>query len=293
VADLEAVIALLPSDAQRIWLCGDSTLDSKHWYFSPDKPKAAQMSDPGFTAPALNGYELALCSPARMVQDVSYHLNALAAERAPTRPVVTVNAAVEESTVADRDRVLLEQDAFLRDHLSAQDVLVMSMGGNDVALRPTVATILAMLALTRSPAWLIRCGSAPGQSYFERLFGERVRRVAQRICARTKPAVVVVCVLYYLDETPGGSWADPVLDKLGYDRDPSKLQLIISTLCERVGRRGLHIDGTRVVLCPLFEALDGKDPADYCQRVEPSVRGGRKMAERIWQTIEESGALAD
>ena len=114
------MLSLLPEDAQRIWLSGDSSLDNKHWFFSSTQPKATQMFDPRFTAPALNGYEVALSSPARMVQDVSYHLNALAAERPSARPVVTINTACEESSVADRDRDLLDQDAFLRDHLSAQ-----------------------------------------------------------------------------------------------------------------------------------------------------------------------------
>ncbi len=143
VRDLEGVLALLPAEAQRVWLCGDSTLDNKHWFFSPNRPKAAQMSDPQFTAPALNGYERALRAPARMVQDVSYHLNALAAERrdAAERPVVTINTAVEESTVADRDGGLLEQDAFLRDQLAPDDIVVVSMGGNDVALRPSASTV--------------------------------------------------------------------------------------------------------------------------------------------------------
>ena len=40
------------------------------------------------------------------------------------------------------------QDIFLRDHLRADDVLVVSVGGNDVALRPSLSTIAAMASLT-------------------------------------------------------------------------------------------------------------------------------------------------
>lgn len=294
VNHLKDVFSLLPSEAVHIWLCGDSSLDNKHWLFKTNGAKASQMHDPSFTAPALNGYEHALCAPARMVQDVSYHLNALAHEQRGkhTQPLVTINAAVEESTVRDRDDQLLGQDRFICEHLAPQDVVVMSLAGNDVALRPTLATILSMLLLTHAaPKALIRCGWAPGQGYFEHLFGERVRRIAERVVSRTKPALVVICMLYFLDEQPSGSWADSVLSKLGYDRDPAKLQLILSSMCERLTQRGLHIEGTRVAICPLFEALDGSDPADYCERVEPSVVGGRKVAERIWRTIEEHGAL--
>merc|ERR1719450_1117420 len=85
-------------------------------------------------------------------------------------------------------------------------------------------------------------------------------------------------MIYYLDETPGGSWADRVLSLLGYDADPAKLQYIIKTLYERIAAHGFVVDGTVVETFPMFEVLDGKDTADYEQRVEPSVQGGRKLA---------------
>jgi hypothetical protein len=40
----------------------------------------------------------------------------------------------------------------------------------------------------------------------------------------------------------------------------------------------IRIEGTEVVAVPLFAILDPNDSRDYLQRVEPSVRGGRKMA---------------
>ena len=53
--------------------------------------------------------------------------------------------------------------------------------------------------------------------------------------------------------------------------------------------RAIHEHGTarvawpgtsraRFVPVPLFDALDGTDPADYEARVEPSAQGGAKMA---------------
>ena len=35
----------------------------------------------------------------------------------------------------------------------------------------------------------------------------------------------------------------------------------------------------------IFSALDGKNPKDYCQRVEPSVQGGAKMAKLIVDAV--------
>ena len=43
--------------------------------------------------------------------------------------------------------------------------------------------------------------------------------------------------------------------------------------------------GMRFVPIPLFAALDGSDPADYVERVEPSARGGRKMARLLLDAI--------
>ena len=43
----------------------------------------------------------------------------------------------------------------------------------------------------------------------------------------------------------------------------------------------ITIDGVEVVGVALSEALDGSISEDYHQRVEPSIQGGRKMAELI------------
>jgi hypothetical protein len=64
---------------------------------------------------------------------------------------VCVNAAVEESTIGGRAAgALLPHDEFVRDHLSPRDVVIASLGGNDIALKPTLATVWHML-------WLAKC----------------------------------------------------------------------------------------------------------------------------------------
>ena len=63
-----------------------------------------------------------------------------------------------------------------------------------------------------------------------------------------------------------------------YDDNPSKLQLIIRSLYGAIKAKGFQVDGTTVKPFPMFEVLDGKNTEDYCQRVEPSVQGGEKMA---------------
>ena len=275
IALLEQLHARLSaSSSSVIFLAGDSSMDNKHWFFEPGRTKRAQMSAPAFTAPATpNGYDRAL-RPPRMVMDVAYHLNALAPEG-----VVALNCAVEESTVSDRGDGLLDHDRFIRDHVTERDYVVLSVGGNDVALKPTAATVANMLMLTRAPGWLLRGGCAIGMGHFEWLFRTQIGAIVRRMVAGArKPKLVLVCMIYYLDERPGNSWADRVLAGLGYDDDPAKLQYIIATLYERIAAKGFDVDGVEVRPFPLFKVLDGKDTADYVQRVEPSVKGGRKIA---------------
>ena len=61
------------------------------------------------------------------------------------------------------------------------------------------------------------------------LFGVRVRKYVEKLVSKTKPSKILVCMIYYPDESRSamGSWADPALGAMGYDRDPSKLQALI------------------------------------------------------------------
>lgn len=274
------------SNPRFIFLAGDSSLDNKHWFFEGFDKKQEMYQPPArtdFTELACNGYESAI-SPPHMVQDVAYWLNRFACDRLGSGQVVTINASVEESTLADRDSGLLAQDRFISEHITSRDFLVLSVGGNDVALRPTTKTIINMLMLTRTPSPLLHVLGrwAPGMGHFERLFHDRIEGLVKQIVSGPqKPEKVLVCMIYHLDETPGGSWADQVLSHMGYDSDPSKLQYIIETLYKSINRRGFNVPGTTVETFPLFEVLDGKDTADYEQRVEPSVQGGSKMGEAL------------
>lgn len=82
-----------------------------------------------------------------MKTDISYWLN-LEAEKKKF-PLVTINCAIEESTIGARAGCgnLLAHDIFIRDNITPADTVVVSLGGNDIALRPTFATIINMLSL--------------------------------------------------------------------------------------------------------------------------------------------------
>ena len=121
-----------------VFFAGDSSLDNKFWF---DEWSAAR-----------NGYEEVL-RPQVMKKDVCYWMNDPNAE--PKR--ACLNAAVEATALDDRAfGALLPQDAFLRDNMEKNDVLVVSVGGNDVALAPTACTAIHMGILTRcTPLWCL------------------------------------------------------------------------------------------------------------------------------------------
>ena len=86
-------------------------------------------------------------------------------------------------------------------------------------------------------------------------------------------------MLYFIDEDyTQESWAELVLKAVGYNKNPSRVQNLIKSLY-REATSSISIEGVeKVVAMPLYEVLDGKNSIDYVARVEPSSRGGKKLA---------------
>ena len=132
---------------------------------------------------------------------------------------------------------------------------------------------------------MIQNRTAPGFGYFFDLFHRKIEALIRRVTCKRKPKKILVCMLYFLDITPGGSWADPTLSSLGYDSNPAKLQCVIRTLFDAIKEKGFDVGSVNVEPFPLFEILDGKNTKDYCQRVEPSVEGGKKMGYALFNAL--------
>jgi hypothetical protein len=287
---------------QCIYLAGDSSLDNKFWI--------SNVSD------AINGYEN-LLQPPISHQDVAYWIN-FELKRNKFRNTFCLNCAVEESSIGSRAcGKLLVQDRFIRDTIHEDDFLVVSVGGNDIALRPSICTILNILMLLccTTTDCLADCANGcsipfddyccgfstsclsnfcawpPGYGYFISLFGARIQSYIERITAKTKPKVIIVCMIYYPDEEKSASWADPALSALGYDSNPRKLQVLIDKIFRDASQK-INIPGTRVVAVPLSKVLNGKFSSDYSARVEPSEQGGHKMAKVILEAIFSVNTLA-
>lgn len=70
--------------------------------------------------------------------------------------------AVEATTLNERCRRLRPQDKFIQDNISSQDVLVVSIGGNDIALAPTPCTICSVAGLLCLPTSCLESGRSFG-----------------------------------------------------------------------------------------------------------------------------------
>ena len=287
-----------------IFLAGDSSLDNKHWF-----------DDTGI---AVNGYDHILDPPISKL-DIAHWLNVDILELGMGTSFVAINAAVEESTVGLRSwGRLLPQDEFIRDSIQSNDVLVLSVGGNDIALRPSFCTIANILLLicctTNSCLEHCTCGtSLPcddycagcstgclsntlafplGYGYMIHLFSTRIQHYILNMTSKQRPKKILICMIYYPDETATGSWADVALKGLGYDSNPRKLQTLIRKMFRDATRR-IVIPGSEVIAVPLFAALNGKISSDYSQRVEPSAVGGHKMSRLILSGILDGQAAVD
>ena len=254
---LEALLPQLRSRSEAlIFTAGDSSLDNKYWF-----------SD---TRPAVGVYKDVLDPPVS-VADVTYWMNYLLEQQQQQQQPKyggVINTAVEATTLNERSYRLRPQDKFIRDNIQKDDVLVVSIGGNDVALAPapcTIASICGILALPMQciesgasccvcpvndcccgcgPSLLSCFGSCPPcLGYFRHLFGTRVQHYIEQLTARTKPKKILICM------------------------------------------SRIRIEGSEVIPVPLFNVLDGKQSQHYVARVEPSALGGERMAEFLLDHI--------
>lgn len=269
---------MLRGDAPIIWLAGDSSLDNKAW-ISADGPGGTPLP---CSVPDIYTPQFRSLSP--MKPDVAFWMNHHLGSQA-----TVINTAVEASLLRERKSGrLLPHDTFIRDNIRAQDVLVVSVGANDVALSPTVCTAVSMLRLVHlSSQESIEDGSAWALSHFRTLFGKELQSYVTKLVEATKPRAIVICMIYQPLESGLAnekSWADTQLKALKYDTQPQKLQAAIRTIYSQATQK-IIVPGTQVIPLPLFDVLDGKTAEDYVERVEPSVEGGRKMSEAITRAV--------
>lgn len=270
ISDLNILLKQLKKqnpDRKIIYLGGDSSLDNKYW-----------MKDDEI-AKAINGYQHIL-EPPEMKRDVAYHMNKLLDGK---KNYCVINTAIEESTIANRYNNLMDQDKFIRQNITNEDILIVSIGGNDIALSPSFYTIWNMfLMMYMNTVSTINQGPTAtwGMNYFINLFKNEVKKFVLKLIGNKRPKKIIICMIYYPDEKSTGGWADRTLGLLGYNRNPEKLQAAIRSIF-KYATSEIKITGSVVVPLPMFEILDGKNSLDYVERVEPSDLGGSKLAKKF------------
>lgn len=278
--DLEQMISSKPSDIPTIYLVGDSTLDNKYWIpFQNEAHPNAHWRTCFNSRQSNSGDDERETEPMVLKHDICYWL----ANLYRSEQYTPINCAVEQTTL--RDRVynkLFPQDELVRDNLKACDVLVVSVGGNDVALRPTLAIGLSVLASVYS-------NGKYGTSALRQLFQHDLQTYIESLMARQKPRLIVICMVYFPCETQDQqSWASPVLRVLGYNSSPHRLQNAMKSVFEDMVKLISINDECQVTFVPLFEALDCKNTAHYVARVEPSVQGGFQIASLLKRVIDDA-----
>ena len=220
-----------------------------------------------------------------------------------------VNAAIEESTLARRaGGRLLPQDEVLRDQLADGDVIIVSVGGNDIAFQPSLATIVAMLKMLGLPCCCclprlggasdVRLvdGTASGLGHLIKLYGADTREYVTALLSgpqHAKPALVILNMIYYPLEANtgpqggGGGWAELALSALGYNSNPQRLHTVIRSLFTHATSRVELEAPIKIVACPLYKLLDSRNPTHYVERVEPSAIGSALMAHEFVRIVAE------
>lgn len=157
VKHLEQLLPVLRESSDRIiWTAGDSSLDNKYW---------VQVTG----AAIENGYHKVLTDPPEMKKDVTYWLNYHAKNYDGTgavadarRRTAAINTAVEATTLNERTFLLRPQDRFLRDNIQDNDVLLISVGANDIAMCPMPCTVMSMATLMCLPQHILEKGFTYG-----------------------------------------------------------------------------------------------------------------------------------
>jgi len=281
IDDLQTTADRMRGQRQRIvWLAGDSSLDNKHWLFQgQDKSSTALFDDATVYGDAIGIYKDVL-SPPKMVKDVGYWMNSWLDQH--SGDIGCINAAVEATTLRQRSENLLSQDYFIMKNLADDDVLVVSIGGNDVALSPSTETMQSIGPLLQGPS---HSRYDQAVSHFKDLFQGQVETYIKRLTSNKMPAAVVVCMIYFPLEHATDSWCNGSLGRMSYDTSPALLQSAIRSMYD-LATVDIQLPGTTVIPVPLFEVLDGKHRNDYHHRVEPSVCGGRTLAGFVCQQLE-------
>ena len=268
-----------------IYLAGDSSLDNKHW-LKPPYTTEKRVN-------AVNGYEtIPNFDTSGCIQDVAYHINNEINEfnkiHSKEIKMACINTSIEATKLANRKDYnddgsnFLSSDKFIFDHITNKDTLIVSVGGNDIALGPTLE-IQQKFGLLASDLT-----NPDAISYFKNMFEVDLVNYIKKLIKKNTPKNIIICMVYYpYAGTDQSGFAQGTLSRLGYNSNQTLLKSIINlfyTFIQNIQKDKL-IENTNIIPCPLFEVLDLNNKNHYYNSVEPSEVGGRLMAKNFFWLI--------
>jgi hypothetical protein len=259
-------------DKKIIYLAGDSTLDNKHWIQN--------------TAAAVNLY-YEILKPDICKTDMCYWINVNINEYKNASDFICINTAVEEASLSDKIK-LNSSDSLISKHITSNDILIVSIGGNDIALKPNLETIknlaLILLKYTANDFMDSEIINKPEIKYFIDYFYTQILNYINKLICKDKPSLILICWIYFLDLKNVKSWSNTILNSINYSNNPERIQSLIRIIYTHSITK-IKIDNVQMKYFPMYEILDGTDTNDYAERVEPSSSGSMKLAKRMTQII--------
>lgn len=259
----------------KVYLVGDSTLDNKKWVST-------------LRAPPVNGYQGLV---EEMVPDVNYFFNYYL--EGYNLPYISLNFAIEEDCIHDKmsngsvRSKLNSKESMVKNSLTHKDILIISIGGNDLSLKSNFELKLKLFEVfMKTTPEVIRKDIEIILPQLVQLFKVEYKNYIEELVSKTKPKMIFLCAPYYPCKIKQESWASTVLSMVGYDNNPEKSHALLQGVYEKMIRE-INIEGAKIFHIPFYEILDWKDEKDYVARVEPSTEGGRKIAEHICGIIYE------
>jgi hypothetical protein len=288
-------------DRKVIFLAGDSSLDNKHWPLSNSNEKKL------CNKPPINGYEDVL-EGNNCVPDVAYQINQTLIDNGLNEEYVCINTSIEATTLHERftepnsyngDVILLDQDKFIFDYIRTDDILIVSVGGNDIALSPLPETTRHFQNFIKnsrkSEDEKNKDEINSYEQYFTNIFNNKITLYIEKLCSRdgnnSLPSVIIPCMIYYpaLTSTQSG-FAEGILIATNYRT--GKQEILENFIKDLYLKSTRHIHITKkgeqkniIDPCPLYEVLDNSNDKLYLTSVEPSIEGGKLMAIRFVDQI--------
>lgn len=306
------------SDAPLIFMAGDSTLYNRHWVAHNRHAQADVESS--FHKPKAEPVDKGLAQFLKeedqfQLKDMTYWVSYWLRSKTPTgsSPGV-INVSVEERALKDSvddfpKPEIARQDQLVRENLRSNDTLLVSIGGNDILLKPDIWMISAAAWM-----WLVmKVGHVDRHTWgirtFVGIFKDKVQDYIFSLLPEDNakwPHKIMVMFPYLPSydkvkqsghsdggHSQGSEWASPILEKIGYFDEAKRGQMV--QVMREVYRQSYALqreltqklakikpeNPPRVIMFAGYKWLDGSVPDAYEALVEPNILGGAILGHAI------------